>query len=67
MAYGVISGSLSNFGKRPILAQDKAKLILRAVACPPLLDYRITGNRMSVKGAEGAAKPFTLDGQSIFC
>ena len=40
---------------------------MRAVACPPPLDYRIAGNRLTVKGAEGAAKPFTLDGLTVSC
>ena len=47
--------------------QNKASLKLRAAACPPSLDYRIAGNRPTVKGAEGAAKPFTLDGRAVFC
>ncbi len=40
---------------------------MRPVACPPALGYRITGNRRPVKGAEGTAQPFTLDGQAVFC
>ena len=37
------------------------------MACPPAIDCRITGNRMFIKGAEGTAQPFTLDGQAVFC
>ena len=47
--------------------QNKASLKLQAAACPPSHDYRIAGNRPTVKGAEGAAKPFTLDGRAVFC
>ena len=55
------TGLFFKFCVNATMAQDKAKLKLRAVACPPPLGYRIAGNRQAVKGAEGAAKPFTLD------
>ena len=57
----------SEFCVNAITAYNNAKSFLRSVASSPALDYRITGNRMSVKGAEGAAQPFTLDGQAVFC
>ncbi len=38
-----------------------------AAACPPPLGHRIAGNCLPVKGAEGAAKPFTLDGRTVSC
>lgn len=49
-------GESKEAGSEPVVARN---MILLAEDRPPPLCHRIAGNCLPVKGAEGAAKPFT--------